>query len=479
MALNIYQQMMQGRQAPNAAQAIGGGLRMAGQAVDKYGEEMTEAQKLNMLLQEMTQKRTQALLEARRSEVEMGILQEEQEEKKRVRDTRQKGREAIFKKRVAETPPGMGPSPEDMALLELDPLDQAGSTPPTPSNDASLGMGMPDTGMPRQRPAGPMPMGGSEPPYIPEGVLPEQGVRGGQGMGGHPSLNPSERLERDPSRDEQLRTAFEHELIDGGDYFQHTDPSKSPEFILGKLATQAGYNLSKDEDRREFQWKLAMLLEGGRNDRAAAQDRSKPKTASGMPLRPIGDTELKKITDIRNAAWNIGQVKGIAAQISDLAFGPIAGRATGRNPYDSLIQRLENAVNATVPSLARGVYGEVGVLTDQDREAYTKLLPNIRKNPAVARWIVHDLEKKIAAAWSLNIRSMEDAGRDIGAFDPDLTFDDLANVKKGGGGAARQPRPAPGAGPAPRGAAPADTAAQDMDIIRQIKAQRQGGGKRK
>jgi hypothetical protein len=364
-----------------------------------------------------------------------------------------------------------------MDLLELDPLDQAGSTPPPPSNDASLGMGMPDTGYP-QRPMGPQ-QGGSEPPYIPPGVLPDQGVRG-QGMGYHPSLNPSERLERSPGREEQLQTAFQHELIDGGEYFQQSDPAKSPEFILGKLATQAGYNLSKEEDRREFQWKLAMLLEGGRNNRAAAQDRSKPKTASGMPLLPMGESERKKVTDIRNTAWNLVEMEKIAGQISSLAFGPMAGRASGRNPYATHIQRLNNYIEQTLPSMARGVFGEVGVLTDDDINRYRNMLPNIRRSPGVAAWIISDIQRKVHSAWSLHLLSMQDLGRDIGTLDPYLDFKTLANKDASGSGAPRVPRPPRGQPPPGRGAASADTiSAEDRAIIQHVKAQRDSAGRRR
>jgi hypothetical protein len=35
-------------------------------------------------------------------------------------------------------------------------------------------------------------------------------------------------------------------------------------------------------------------------------------------------------------------------------------------------------INSVVPNIARGVYGEVGVLTDADIQNYAKTLPNIK-----------------------------------------------------------------------------------------------------
>lgn len=444
MPQNVYLQLLQS-QKPNDAQVIAEGAR-------GLQRELTESQKLQMAMQELSQRRVAALLAQRKFESDQADNADKKAEEQRLRDTRQKGREIIFKDRRKNAMPGSMPTQEDLALLELDERD-GGPAPQAPAPQ-------------------PQPMPGAPPPNPAQGgrQMPAQPIRG-QAPAGYEGMeaNMNQEAGFDPgamSREEMLRTAGRHEMIEPKDYFTATDPTRDPQFVLDKLATQAGYRLDDAKDRQEFQWKMMQFLEGGRNKRAAAQDKAKPKTRSGMPLKPLGDAEAKKLSDIRSAAWNISKVRDLANDISSLKFGPIAGRAAGRNPYDASIKRLENAIRATVPSLARGVYGEVGVLTDQDVANYMALLPTIKTDPSVAAWIVSDLQDKIGSSWTMNVRTLDDAGRDVSGFDPFLTFDDLANMQQGGRGAQRAAPPAAPSPAAPGGQAPADTGAAMNDLQR-------------
>lgn len=47
------------------------------------------------------------------------------------------------------------------------------------------------------------------------------------------------------------------------------------------------------------------------------------------------------------------------------------------NPYDVNAQVINNLLTSITPGIARGVYGEVGVLTDSDIERYKATLPNL------------------------------------------------------------------------------------------------------
>jgi hypothetical protein len=86
------------------------------------------------------------------------------------------------------------------------------------------------------------------------------------------------------------------------------------------------------------------------------------------------------------------------------------------NPYDVVAQSVENMVNSLVPGLARGVFGEVGVLTDKDVERYKKLIPNMRTDPKVAQQIMEDLREKLDSTKKANLGIWEKAGYNVGGF---------------------------------------------------------------
>lgn len=58
------------------------------------------------------------------------------------------------------------------------------------------------------------------------------------------------------------------------------------------------------------------------------------------------------------------------------------------NPYNTDAQTLNAQISALIPNLARGVYGEVGVLTDADVAQYTKTVPNLKSTEAVNKAIL-------------------------------------------------------------------------------------------
>lgn len=55
----------------------------------------------------------------------------------------------------------------------------------------------------------------------------------------------------------------------------------------------------------------------------------------------------------------------------------LLGRLKSMNPYDVNAQVINNLLTSITPGIARGVYGEVGVLTDSDIERYKATLPNL------------------------------------------------------------------------------------------------------
>lgn len=102
-------------------------------------------------------------------------------------------------------------------------------------------------------------------------------------------------------------------------------------------------------------------------------------------------TTLKGITDAFTVLSSVSDLtKQLENQKDDV--GPIEWFLRNKNPYDVDAQAIAAQLNALVPKVARGVFGEVGVLTDQDVERYMKTLPNTKMSWDLAK-IVSDLLK--------------------------------------------------------------------------------------
>ena len=95
-------------------------------------------------------------------------------------------------------------------------------------------------------------------------------------------------------------------------------------------------------------------------------------TAGG---KPITDTFAQSLNKGLNV---LGQIGALQTNIQDTNTGPLVGLFRDANPWDTNAQTIKAQLNAIVPNLARGVYGEVGVLTDNDITQYSKTLPNLK-----------------------------------------------------------------------------------------------------
>ncbi len=96
--------------------------------------------------------------------------------------------------------------------------------------------------------------------------------------------------------------------------------------------------------------------------------------------------------------------------------GPILGIIRSNNPYDVKAQEIQAAITATVPQLARGIYGEVGVLTDSDVARYVQTLPNVKSTSEVNKAIMGLTLRNIRSAFVSNLEAMAAAGRDVSGF---------------------------------------------------------------
>jgi hypothetical protein len=141
-----------------------------------------------------------------------------------------------------------------------------------------------------------------------------------------------------------------------------------------------------------------------------------PKTGSGLPIKPLESGQQDRLTNIANTAYTIEKMAGPIKSISTLARGPITGWLTGKNPYAADIQVLNNLINQVTPSMARGIFGEVGVLTDKDVERYKKMLPQVKTDPKVATAIYNDIKDKVDSAYKISVGSYKKT-RDVSGYE--------------------------------------------------------------
>lgn len=99
---------------------------------------------------------------------------------------------------------------------------------------------------------------------------------------------------------------------------------------------------------------------------------------------------------------------------------PIMGIIRSANPYDTKAQQIKAQLTAIVPNLARGVYGEVGVLTDQDVALYQQTLPNLKSTKEVRNALLAITAKSVYRAAENKLLIQAKGGVDVSGFTGDL-----------------------------------------------------------
>ncbi|MEK7180139.1 MAG: peptidoglycan-binding domain-containing protein [Patescibacteria group bacterium] len=125
--------------------------------------------------------------------------------------------------------------------------------------------------------------------------------------------------------------------------------------------------------------------------------------------KPITDTFAQSLNKGLNV---LGQIGVLQENIKNTNTGPIAGAFRGANPWDTNAQTIKAQLNAIVPNLARGIYGEVGVLTDNDVKLYAKTLPTLTSTEdirnAVLGITVDVIGKAIKRTLEINAANQKD-----------------------------------------------------------------------
>jgi len=102
--------------------------------------------------------------------------------------------------------------------------------------------------------------------------------------------------------------------------------------------------------------------------------------------------------------------------IEGMKTGPLVGLFRGANPWDTKAQTIKAQLNAIIPNLARGVYGEVGVLTDNDIAQYSKTLPNLTSTEDIRNAVLGITVDMIGRAIKQNLEVNAANQKDVSGF---------------------------------------------------------------
>lgn len=154
--------------------------------------------------------------------------------------------------------------------------------------------------------------------------------------------------------------------------------------------------------------------------RAFLWDYNKVMTDKNAPIEDIlrfsswqskmWDSESKSLDKFSQA---LQQISTMEEQIRTMDTWPILGRLRSMNPYDTNAQVLKAQLQALIPNLARGVYGEVWVLTDNDIANYAKTIPNLSSTQDVNKAILSMTLKTMWNGYKSQLQALASAKNDV------------------------------------------------------------------
>lgn len=169
-------------------------------------------------------------------------------------------------------------------------------------------------------------------------------------------------------------------------------------------------DIDNEEDRQKYQ---SFLNEKARVYNNPQADMSEILEFSrwGKPLTDTSIKALEKFDSALNQIWEIQE------QIQDLDTWPIVWRLKNINPYDTDAQTLKAQLTALIPNLARGVYWEVGVLTDNDVRLYSQTIPNLTSTSDTNDAVLAMTLKVVAGWYKRQLQSLAASWKDVSWFE--------------------------------------------------------------
>lgn len=134
--------------------------------------------------------------------------------------------------------------------------------------------------------------------------------------------------------------------------------------------------------------------------------------ASAGGAKMTGD----QINPISKALTVVGQIDSLQKTLEGVKTDPILGILKSANPYDIQAQLVKGQLQALIPNLARGIYGEVGVLTDNDIANYRKTIGNLKSPEKLNDLLLSMTLTTVKNSISDRLEVAASAGRDVSGF---------------------------------------------------------------
>jgi len=106
----------------------------------------------------------------------------------------------------------------------------------------------------------------------------------------------------------------------------------------------------------------------------------KPLPAGAIVSLEKAITVASQLNTLSSLFQDDRQLRGLTDENGNeigVDLAPITKAFRSNNPFDVKAQQITASINAIIPNLARGIYGEVGVLTDTDVTRYAQTIPNL------------------------------------------------------------------------------------------------------
>jgi len=145
--------------------------------------------------------------------------------------------------------------------------------------------------------------------------------------------------------------------------------------------------------------------------------------ASNVHTKAPEGTERGTLGKFKFTLARLGELKEQLKVVGDT--GPIVGIFRSANPWDVKARLLQAQITKIIPGLARGVFGEVGVLTDQDVALYSKTLGTLTSPKEINELLTSAAIKMVSNSYEDKLRGMAESKLNVSGFLPGLI--DLRN----------------------------------------------------
>lgn len=125
-------------------------------------------------------------------------------------------------------------------------------------------------------------------------------------------------------------------------------------------------------------------------------------------------TQSNDFTQALNARYSVNKMEGLFGEIG--AVGPGIGQVRNLNPLDDRVVRFNQVLTQTIPGLARGIFREVGVLTDEDVKRYTDAIADPTLTVDQARNAFNDLKERVDISMKNQIQVWDANGKRVKGF---------------------------------------------------------------